>query len=59
MMAREEFLSMKAAELEVLPVRSCKLCGHLELRRGFCRHYERKLPWPERECRCVEFKPWR
>jgi hypothetical protein len=48
-----ESLVVTQEQLLALPKRPCVWCGNYN--QGWCLHYDRELPFPMRQCRCVHY----
>ncbi len=44
------------AEIMTIPLRPCAWCRRYSFQSGYCEYYNRRLPEPLRECRCVYFE---
>lgn len=45
------------ADLMAIQTRPCVLCGQYSFLSGYCDQYQKRLPEPTRECRCVHYRP--
>ncbi len=42
-------------QLLALPKRPCVWCAQYSM--GYCLYYKTQLPFPQRQCRCVHYRP--